>query len=175
MAKYRQRLVAALVTVVGGLGVFSAPSASANPGDIGTIEFTCTASLNAGFPGNGGGTCNGSWNGVVVVAGVTYTSGTFEATFSYAEPCPPVTGTASGSVTLNGGLTTEYFIWTRVGLDAAILIADSPFTSTTVPDGAGTAAFAPTPPPPASALIPPNCTPKNNPQGALVVGAAAWI
>lgn len=171
MIKNRQRLVAVLVTVVGGLGVFAAPSASANPADVGGIAFNCSVTLT--FPGSSpplpAATCTGTWTGVIVDGGVAHTGGALVATVNYNEPCPPVLGTATAKVVLSDGTgwsTTEYITWTRVGASAAITVSDAPGGT---PDGAGTAAFVVIPP--ASSLIPP-CP--SSPVTATVAGSAAW-
>jgi hypothetical protein len=90
---------------------------------------------------------------------------------TYNEPCPPVTGTAAGNVTLFNAAgtvayTTEFISWTRVGVDAAILISD---TAGGAADGAGTAVFDAVPTP--AELIPP-CAP--GVLNATVIGSATW-
>lgn len=169
MTKYRQRVAAVAVAVLGGLGVFSAPSASADPGDVGAIEFSCSVTLN--FPGSGTATCSGSWTGVIVEGGVSFPGGALVATVNYNEPCPPILGNASGSVNLYDGggalITTEYIVWTRIGTTAAITISDTPGG---LPDGAGAAAFVVIPP--AGSLIPP-CPSAS--VTATVVGSATWV
>lgn len=167
MTKYRQRLVAVIVAAVGGLGVFSAPSATANPADVGDIAFNCSITLTFPAPSGGSATCNGTWNGVIVDGGV-HTGGLLTATVTYNEPCPPLLGTATATVVLSDGSwsTTEYITWTRVGVTAAITISDTPGG---LPDGAGVAAFEVIPP--ATSLIPP-CPGAS--VTANVVGSASW-
>ncbi|MDQ1700457.1 MAG: hypothetical protein QOG34_2320, partial [Frankiaceae bacterium] len=88
----------------------------------------------------------------------TYEPPSLTVTFNYDEPCPPVIGFASGSLTLGPDVlgrpnpAPEFFYWARVGLTAVLVIADTAYPPATagaaglaaqVPDGAAVAVFVP--------------------------------
>lgn len=132
-----------------------APTTPADASVTGALVFVCRASIPV-FPSSlrPGGTCAAEGQvpgtalgvGVVTVGTDVYVlagTGTFSATFSYDETCPPLPplpiipllGTANGSATVTGvaarrvsdpltprvATVTTDFTWARVGLTAVIV------------------------------------------------------
>jgi hypothetical protein len=159
----RIQKIAGIVATLLAIGALGIPStASANPGDKGVTVISGTAVLNNGYPCSGG--CSGTFSGTAVGS----PSGHVNGNYSYNEPCPPVTGTALGTLTI--GSATEVFHWTRVGLTAILTLNDIGGKT----DGVAVSVFVPSPLPPVSANKPPKCTPKNIPQKATVVSVGAF-
>jgi hypothetical protein len=152
--------IAGLMLAIGALGLPT--TASANPGDKGATVITGRATLNNGYPCSGG--CSGTFSGTAVGS----PSGHVNGFYSYKEPCPPISGTATGTLVI--GSASENFHWTRVGLTAVITLNDAGGKT----DGAAVSVFVPSPLPPVSANQPPKCTPKNVPQYATVVSVGAF-
>jgi hypothetical protein len=170
MASIRMRKthkVITLAAIVMALAVFAfAAPANAAPG---AVVFNGTATLDNGFPAPAGST--GSFSGTargLVEGAVVLGPNNMTASYTYSEPCPPTTGTAAGTVTING--KSKFFNWTRAGLTAIVLLRD--FSGGPI-NGVAVAVFVPSPIPPVSALVSP-CSPKNVPQFASVGGIGAW-
>ena len=152
------------------LGALILPATSAHAATAGAAAGTCQVTLPTWpTPAGGGPTCgNGSLQGPAgpsvpvpgVAIGAFLPGGpiclptcTFSASVvNYAEGCqagePPLTGTADGTLFLNGTPVATYE-WTRVGLTAVIVV--HPIPASTVSAGAGVAAFLPLPPLPTCA------------------------
>ncbi|HEV3231069.1 MAG TPA: hypothetical protein VG245_02315 [Candidatus Dormibacteraeota bacterium] len=142
------------------VGMAAAPSsaAAANAAVLVGVahlpSYPCsTGSLIA--PGCGGATF------AVNPASVGVTSVTIS---NYYEPCAPVAGSATGTITL-AGTGTRSFLWVRVGLVAAVVIENGG-----TPSGAAVAAFVPLP------QVPPgNCVTGSAALDAEVVAVGASL
>src|SRR5690348_9184380 len=93
--KFRAILAMAALAAA-GLGLAGSNGATASPGDKGVVALNGTATLTGGWPcaPNCSGTFAGKWTGTV--NGTTGTQLKALATYTYSEPCPPVTGSAKG-------------------------------------------------------------------------------
>lgn len=177
-----------LLPIFAVLGISTPANAVAGGG----VVIQCTAHLSLWPSPGGSATCDGTALGIFVVVSastnpnpevivcVSTSPCSFNASFTYSEPCPPPLnmlpvppplGIAEGTFTVTNGTdtVTGQFSWERVGATAAITLAPTSYDGQPAAGtGAAVAAFAPT-------NGPGTCLAPQANQSAEVVAVGAFV